>query len=115
MQDAPYLDMLGLLEIEEQVRIPGHGPRPETRNVELMGITRRTGARMATDVRKGRLQFVDKSRGCLRTSLRQIPIDCRFDVLDRKLAGTDWLGLQRAERPRVEALPFWTRARSCSK
>lgn len=27
---------------------------------------------MATDVRKGRLQFVDKSRGCLRTSLRQI-------------------------------------------
>lgn len=116
VQHTPNVDVVGVLDIEDQIGIPSQRPGAKARQVQLVGVSRRAGGRMPADVAVGVLQGVDEAeRGCLST-FGQVVGDRVLDVPMGLLARDDGLGLHDLPRvlPAVLAAPR-TRSRRPSK
>ena len=50
VQDAPDVDVVALLEVEDQVRKPANGPEPQVRRVQRVAVTQRAGRGMERNV-----------------------------------------------------------------
>jgi len=79
MQDAPQIDVIFLLDIKGQVRKPANLLEPETRDIQRVRITGRSGARAFADQFNVFFQRIDKSVGHL-DGFAGIVIDGFFDI-----------------------------------
>lgn len=53
MEDAPYVDVMFLLDVENKVRVTGQGPEAQAGQIQFMGVTWRACGWVAADVRIG--------------------------------------------------------------
>lgn len=116
MQHTPDIDVVGVLDVEDQIGIPRQRPGAKFRQVQLVGVSRRSRGRMPADVAVRVLQGVDEAeRGGL-GAFGQVVRDRVLDVPMGLLARDDGLGLHDRLRvlPVALAAPR-TRSRKPSK
>jgi hypothetical protein len=65
VQHAPDIDMIVAFDVEYQMGIPSQRPRAQPRQIQLVGVARRTGGSLVAKVDVGLLQRVDKAEGDL--------------------------------------------------
>lgn len=88
---APDIDAVASFGEEDQVRVAAQWPRPQAGKIQFVRIARRTRARMATEVAKSTLQFVNETERRLLGVLAEVVGNGIFDVLARKGARNDGL------------------------
>ena len=92
VQHTPDVDVVGVLDIEDQIGIPSQRPGTKARQVQLVGVSRRASGRMPADVAVRVLQGVDEAeRGCLGI-FGQVVGDRVLDIPMGLLARDDGLG-----------------------
>lgn len=80
VQHTPDVDVVGALDVEDQIGIPGQRPRAQAWKVQLVGVARRARARMAAYVRIGSLQGTDEAQRCSPGIFRQVVCERILDV-----------------------------------
>ena len=93
MQDAPNVDVVVALDVEDQVRIAFQWPKAQARQIKLVGAPGRARWRVAGDVRIGLLQGVNESERGLSRVLTQVIRDGLIDILVGPLTWNDCLDL----------------------
>ena len=83
VKNTPDIDVVGVLQIKDQVRKVIQRPRAQTRNIQFMRITRRSGSRIAADMCICPFQLLHKTQSRLLASLGQVIIDSIIDILIR--------------------------------
>ena len=74
MQNPPNIDLVVTLYIEDNLGVIWNSPESKVRQVQLVGIARRTCGRVATDMVVSALQRIDEAQRCIhRTLLKVIP------------------------------------------
>lgn len=86
MQQAPDIDVVGPLDIEDQVGMPPEAQVPQIGDLQLEGMARRAGTGMLHHQTVGLLEFIDQAMGHVRAGLPQIVIDDVPDILTRPFA-----------------------------
>ena len=61
MQHTPHIDVVWVLDVEHEVRVARQRPSAQARQVDLMGVARRSVGGVATDMPIGPLQRIDKA------------------------------------------------------
>lgn len=80
VQHTPDIDVVGVLDVEDQIGIPSQRPGAKARQVQLVGVSRRASGRMPADVTVRVLQGVDEAeRGGL-GAFGKIVGDCVLDI-----------------------------------
>lgn len=101
MQHTPDVDVVGMLNVEDQIGITLQQPGAQARQVQLVGISRRALGQMPADVAVCVLQGVNEAvRGSLGASGKKVG-DRVLDIPLSQLARDDGLGLH----DRLRALP----------
>ncbi len=93
MQHTPDVDVVGVLDVEDQIGIPSQRPGAKARQVQLMSVSWRARGRMPADVTVRVLQGVDESQRGSPGVFGPVVRECVLDILLRLLAGGNGLGL----------------------
>ena len=81
MQHAPDVDVIGMLDVEHEVRVVRQGPGAQTRQVQVMCVASRSRRGMSPDVAVRLLERVDEAeRGGFRAFV-EVVRDRVVDVL----------------------------------
>lgn len=112
VQDAPDIDVVGRLPVENQIRVASEGPRAQVGDAQ--GVTVAWGAcgSVLANVPICLLQGVDEAQGCVGGVLAQIVVDRCLDVRAGLGTRNDGFGLHALV---PDAGPVRTRCRSASK
>ena len=112
MQHAPDVNVLWTFEIEHKMGIARQRPETQAGQVQFVGVTMRSGSRMATDVRIGLLQCFNEAERSLFSAFAEVVGNRIINVPVGQLTRNDRLG----RHPRTPALAaLCTRLRSPSK
>jgi hypothetical protein len=66
VKHAPDFDVIGLLEVEDQIRMPLARPEAQPGKIQLECVPGRTGRRPTLYVVVGRFERIDESERCRR-------------------------------------------------
>lgn len=75
MQHAPDIDAVVALEVENQAGEPRQGPKPQTRQVQFVGVSRRTRGGLSTDTGAGLTKGRDEVEVRLESTFARVMID----------------------------------------
>lgn len=86
VQDAPNINVLGLLDVENQIRMPLELNASQIGNAKFVCVAGRTRRRMIRDQGIGVSEIIDKAESNLRVGLAKAMIDSFINVLVRSFS-----------------------------
>ncbi len=98
VQHAPDIDTVVALEVENQVGETRQGPKPQTRQVQFVCVSRGTRGWLSSDVGVGLLKGLDEVEGRFDCTLAQVMVDGLVNVPAGQLSRDDGLCVQRRAR-----------------
>ena len=81
VQDAPHVDTVGKLDIEDEVRETWKWPAPNVGGVELVGKTQGTVVWMSSDMCQRPLEGADEARSDVGACISERVVDGGIDVV----------------------------------
>ena len=112
VQHAPDINLLWALDVKNEMGIARQWPEAQTGQVQFVGLTWRSGSRMATDVRISLLQGINEAERRLLSTFAEVVGNRIVNVPVGQLTRNDRLG-RHPRAPSLAALR--TRSRSPSK
>ena len=89
MKDAPDINVIAAFDIEDQVRVLLQRPESQIRQVEFMGVPRRSRAGMPADVAVRALQSINEAKRSVWGILAEVVVDCFLGILPGSFARDD--------------------------
>ena len=112
VQHAPDIDVLRALDVEHKVGIACTRRETQAGQIQFVGVARRSGSRMATDVRIGLLDGINEAERCLLSVFAEVLGNRVINVPVGQFTRYHWLG----RHPRALSLAaLRTRSRRPSK
>ncbi len=101
VQHAPNIDEVRFFDVKNTMRVAGQGPKPKTRQVQFLGVSRRSRGGVTADVGTGFFQRINQTERGRRRTLVQITGNRLIDIPKGQFARDDRLTFHRVEVVRV--------------